>query len=125
VQAVGCKPHLVRFLGIGSADRHLYLSQRTASEAAPRKGRQKMKIVPASIEEQINRVDRQRSLYFGIGASLVTVWSVVRLFWLLYIGLTFGWFWGSMIFQFVLWGVIGAVAAVAATGFLTRYKSGS
>ncbi len=63
-----------------------------------------MKIVPASIEEQINRVDRQRSLY---------------------IGMTFGWFFGSMVFQLVLWGVIGAVAGVAAVGFLTRYTKGS
>ena len=63
-----------------------------------------MKIVPTSIEEQINRVDRQRSLY---------------------IGMTFGWFLGSMVFQFVLWGVIGAVAAVAATAFPTHYKKGS
>lgn len=84
-----------------------------------------MKIVPTSIEEQINRVDRQRSLYIGIGAGILAFWSVVRLFWLLYIGLAFGWFWGSMIFQFVIWGVIGAVAAVAASGFLARYKSGS
>lgn len=58
-----------------------------------------MKIVPTSIEEHINRVDRERSRY---------------------IGMTFGWFLGAMVFQLVLWGVIGTVAAVAATGFLTR-----
>lgn len=84
-----------------------------------------MRIVSASIEEQINRVDRQRSLYIGIGAGALAVWSAFRLLWVLYIGMTFGWFFGSMVFQVVLWGVIGIVAAVAATGFLIRYSKGS
>lgn len=81
-----------------------------------------MKIVPANIEEQINRVDRQRSLYIGISAAALALWSAFRLIWTLYIGITFGWFFGSMVFPFVLWGVIGMVAAVAAVGFLTRYS---
>jgi hypothetical protein len=84
-----------------------------------------MKIVPTSIEEQINRVDRQRSLYIGISAAGLAVWSVFRLIWMLYIGMTFGWLLGSMVFQLVLWGVIGAVAAVAAVGFVNRYNKGS
>jgi hypothetical protein len=84
-----------------------------------------MKIVPTGIEEQINRVDRQRSLYIGISAGALALWSVFRLIWALYIGMTFGWFVGSMVFQFALWGVIGAVAGVAAVGFLTRYSKGS
>jgi len=84
-----------------------------------------MKIVPTSIEEQINRVDRQRSLYIGISAGALALWSAFRLIWTLYIGMTFGWFFGSMVFPFVLWGVIGTVAAVAAVGFLTRYTKGS
>ncbi|MBV8789446.1 MAG: hypothetical protein JOZ00_22555 [Mycobacterium sp.] len=84
-----------------------------------------MKIVPASIEEQINRVDRQRSLYIGISAGALALWSAFRLIWTLYIGMTFGWFLGSMAFGLVLWGVIGTVAAVASIGFLTRYTKGS
>jgi hypothetical protein len=84
-----------------------------------------MKIVPASIEEQINRVDRQRSLYTGISTGLLALWSFFRLIWTLYIGMTFGWFLGSMAFSLVLWGVIGTVSAVAAYGFLTRYTKGS
>jgi hypothetical protein len=84
-----------------------------------------MKIVPTSIEEQINRVDRQRSLYIGISAGALALWSAFRLIWTLYIGMTFGWFFGPMVFPFVLWGVIGTVAAVAAIGFLTRYTKGS
>jgi len=83
-----------------------------------------MKILPANIEEQINRVDRQRSLWIGIGAAVYAAWSVYRIIWLLYITATFGLFFGS-VFQFVLWGVTGAVAAVAAVGFLTRYNRGS
>jgi hypothetical protein len=81
-----------------------------------------MKLVPASIEEQINRVDRQRSLYIGIATGLVAAWSLIRLIWVLYLGLTFGWFFGAMVFQVILWGVVGAVAGVASFGFLTRYS---
>ncbi|MBW0015205.1 hypothetical protein [Mycobacterium sp.] len=84
-----------------------------------------MKLVPTPIEEQINRVDRQRSLYIGIAAGLIALWSVYRLIWALYIGMTFGWLFGSMVFSIVLWGVIGAVAGFAAVGFLTRYQRGS
>ena len=77
-----------------------------------------MKLVPTSIEEQINRVDRQRSLYIGISAGIVAAWSLFRLIWVLYLGLTFGWFFGAMVFQVVLWGAIGTVAGIAAVGFL-------
>ena len=84
-----------------------------------------MKIVPASIEEQINRVDRQRSLWIGISAAVIAAWSIFRLLWLVYIAATFGVFFGALAFQFVLWGVIGAVAVIAAIGFLTRYNKGS
>ncbi len=84
-----------------------------------------MNILPTGIEEQIKRVDRQRSLYIGISAGLVALWSFFRLIWTLYIGLTFGWFLGSMAFSFVLWGVVGTVAGLASYGFLTRYARGA
>ncbi|BAX92875.1 hypothetical protein [Mycobacterium shigaense] len=84
-----------------------------------------MNIVPSSIQEQINRVDRQRCLYVGISTGLVAVWSFFRLIWMLYIGMTFGWYFGAMAFQIVLWGVIGTAAAIASVGFLTRYNKGS
>lgn len=111
---------------LGSVARPTVCTSRNdaVTEAAPQE-RKSAKIVPTSIEEQINRVDRQRSLYIGFSAGLLAVWSVVRLLWVLYIGMTFGWFLGSMVFQLALWGVIAAVAAVAATGFLTRYTKGS
>ncbi|OBI94243.1 hypothetical protein [Mycobacterium sp. 1245805.9] len=84
-----------------------------------------MKLVPASIEEQINRVDRQRSLYFGISAGVVAVLSLFRLLWTLYLALTFDWMFGSLVFQMLLLAVVGSVAGVAAYGFLTRYSRGS
>ena len=84
-----------------------------------------MKLVPTSIEAQINRVDRQRSLYVGVSAGLIAAWSLYRVIWALYIGMTFGWLLGSMVFSVVLWGVIGAVAGIASFGFLTRYQKGS
>ena len=84
-----------------------------------------MKILPASVEEQINRVDPQRSLLIGIGLALVAAWSFFRVIWMLYVSMAFGLFLGPLIFNFVLWGVIGSVAAVGAFGFLTRYRKGS
>lgn len=80
-----------------------------------------MKLVPASLEQQINRVDRQRSLYIGIANALVAVWCLYRVIWGLYLAMTFDWVLGAMIPQVLLWGVIGAIAGVAAFGFLTRY----
>jgi hypothetical protein len=84
-----------------------------------------MNLLPTGIEEKINRVDRQRSLYIGISTGAVAVWSFYRLIWMLYIGMTFGWYFGAMAFSLVLWGVIGTVASVASFGFLTRYRKES
>jgi len=84
-----------------------------------------MQLLPNSIQEHVNRVDRQRSLVLGISSGLLAAWSAFRLIWLLYIAITFGFFMGSLVFQFVLWGVVGSVAAIAAIAFLTRYTKGS
>lgn len=80
-----------------------------------------MNILPAGIEDKINRIDRQRSLYIGISSGILAVWCAYRLFWALYVMLTFGWGFGSLIVSFVVWGLIGVVAAATAVGFLTRY----
>lgn len=80
-----------------------------------------MKILPASIEEQIDRVDRNRSLIIGISAGLTALWCLYRVFWSIYLSLTYDFLFGSLMFSIVLWGVIGVVAGVAAVGFLTRY----
>ena len=83
-----------------------------------------MKILPTRIEEQINRVDPNQALGIGIAAGLTALWCAYRLIWLLYTAVTFssvGWSPISLVFPFVLWGVIGVVAAIAAFGFLSRY----
>ena len=80
-----------------------------------------MKILPANIEEQIDRVDRNRSLIIGISAGLLAFWSLYRVLWSIYLSLTYDFLFGSLVFSIVLWGVIGVAATIAATGFLTRY----
>ena len=83
-----------------------------------------MKIVPARIEEQINRVDRTPSRVIGIALGITALWCAYRLLWLLYLATTLssvGWSPVSLVFPFILWGVIGVVAAIGAVGFLTRY----
>jgi hypothetical protein len=80
-----------------------------------------MKIVPTPIQQHIDRVDRQRSLGIGISCGLLAFWSVYRVIWSLYLTMTYNFLFGSLVFQIVLWGVIGAAAGIAATGFLTHY----
>jgi inner membrane protein involved in colicin E2 resistance len=80
-----------------------------------------MKIVPNNIAQQINRVDRQPSLAIGISCGLLAFWSIYRVIWSLYLSMTYNFLFGSLVLQIVLWGVIGIVAAIAATGFLTRH----
>ncbi|MDT5139868.1 MAG: hypothetical protein QOD58_4130 [Mycobacterium sp.] len=84
-----------------------------------------MNIVPASIEQQINRVDRQRSLWIGISLAVLAAGSFFRLLWMLYISMTFGWFAGGMAVNVVFSAVFGVAAAIGAIGFLTRYYKGA
>lgn len=80
-----------------------------------------MKILPSSVEQQIERVDHSRSLIFGISSGLVAIWSLYRVLWSIYLTMTYDFLFGSLVFSIVLWGVIGIAAAIAAFGFLTRY----
>jgi len=80
-----------------------------------------MKFLPPSIEEHIDRVDRNRSLIIGISTGLLAFWCIYRVLWSIYLSLTYDFLFGSLVFSIVLWGAIGAAAAIAATGFLTRY----
>jgi inner membrane protein involved in colicin E2 resistance len=80
-----------------------------------------MKILPPSIEEHIDGVDRNRSLMIGISTGLLAFWCLYRVLWSIYLSVTYDFLFGSLMFSIVLWGVIGVVAAIAATGFLTRY----
>jgi hypothetical protein len=95
-----------------------------ANPAAHMKGTDPMKILPTRIEELTNRVDRNQALAIGIATGLTALWCAYRLLWLVYTAVTFssvGWSPVSLVFPFVLWGVIGVVAGIAAFGFLTRY----
>jgi hypothetical protein len=83
-----------------------------------------MRIVPTRLEEQIDRVDRKTALGIGVASGLTALWCVYRLIWLFYTAVTFssvGWSPISLVFPFVLWVVLGAGAAIAAVGFLSRY----
>ena len=82
-----------------------------------------MKILPPNIEEQIDRVDRNRSLIIGISTGLLAFWCLYRVLWSIYLSVTYDFLFGSLVFSIVLWGVIGAVATIAATAFLTRYAN--
>lgn len=83
-----------------------------------------MAIIPARIQEHINGVDRNRSLLFGVSAGLTALWSLYRVFWLLYsatvlsgVGVSSA----SLIFSGVFWGAVAVAAAVVAIAFLSRY----
>lgn len=80
-----------------------------------------MNIVPAGIQTQINRVDRQWSLWIGVSLALVAAGSVFRLLWMLYISMAFGVFAGAMVVNIIFSLAFGAAAAIGAVGFLTRY----
>jgi hypothetical protein len=84
-----------------------------------------MKIVPAPIAQQIDRIDRQYSLYIGISTGLLAFWSLYRVIWSIYLALTYNFVFGALVFPIVLWAVIGVVAAIASIGFFTRHLKGS
>jgi hypothetical protein len=87
-----------------------------------------MKIVPTRVEQQINRVDRTPSLIIGIICAVIAAWCLLNLVQLISVLMMFssvGWFFGSLVPQFLLYGILGAAAAIGATGFLTRYAKRS
>ena len=43
-----------------------------------------MSIIPTRVHDQVNRVDRTRSLWIGISAGVTALWSLYRVFWLFY-----------------------------------------
>lgn len=84
-----------------------------------------MTFIPAALEQHVNRVDRQRALIIGISTALVAFWSAYRVFWSVYLSLTYDFVFGSLVFPIVLWGVIGVAAALASAAFIARYLSDS
>jgi predicted peptidase len=96
----------------------------TPNEATHDERKSAMNIVPARIQEQVNRVDRTRALVIGISAGVTALWSIYRLFWLVYTATTLssvGYSPVSLVFPFVLWGAVGVAAGFVAVAFLLRY----
>jgi len=83
-----------------------------------------MNIVPTRIQEQIGQVDRTCSLAIGISAGIAALWSIYRVFWLLYTAATFssvGLSPVSLVFPLVLWGAFSVGAGFVSAAFLLRY----
>jgi hypothetical protein len=83
-----------------------------------------MNIVPTRIQEQIGRVDRNYALYIGISAGITALWSIYRVFWLVYTAATFssvGWSPVSLVFPLVFWAVIAVGTGFVSAAFLLRY----
>lgn len=81
-----------------------------------------MNIVPARIQEQINRVDRTQSLVFGILAAIAALVCAAQLFWRLFSVIAFSsvdWF--TLILSLVSYTALGALSVFVATAYLTRY----
>ena len=84
-----------------------------------------MNIVPAAIQDHVNRVDKTRSLVIGISAGVTALWSIYRIFWLFYTAATLssvGFSGVSLVFPLVLWGAIAVVAGFVSIAFLLRYS---
>jgi hypothetical protein len=83
-----------------------------------------MNIVPARIQEQVSRVDRTRALIFGILAAVTALWSIYRVFWLVYSAAVYssvGWSPASLIFPLVWWGIVAVGSGWIAAIYLLRY----
>lgn len=79
-----------------------------------------MKIVPAAIEQHINRFDRQQSRIIAISTGLLALWSAYRVVWALYLTVAYNFLFGTLVVQVAIWGVIGSVAGIAAFAFYRR-----
>ena len=80
-----------------------------------------MKIVPTLVEEYVNRVPRQYRTWTGIGWAILAASCAIRVLFLISSSImlaSVGWSPVSLIFGFVLWGVIGVVAVIGAIAFL-------
>jgi hypothetical protein len=83
-----------------------------------------MNIVPTRIQEQIGRVDRNYALYIGISAGITALWSIYRVFWLVYTAATFssvGWSPVSLVFPLVFWAMVAVGTGFVSAAFLLRY----
>jgi hypothetical protein len=84
-----------------------------------------MNIIPARVQEQVDRVERTPSLVVGIFAGMTALWSLYRVFWLLYSASVLsgvGFSAASLIFSAVIWVAVGVGAAVVSAAFFIRYS---
>jgi hypothetical protein len=84
-----------------------------------------MTIIPARLQEQVNRIDRTRSLWIGVSTGVTALWSLYRVFWLFYAATALssvGYTGISLVFPLVLWSAIAVVAGVVSVAFLLRYS---
>ena len=83
-----------------------------------------MNIVPARIQEQISQVDSTYSLVIGISTGIAALWSIYRVFWLVYTTATFssvGWSPVSLVFPLIMWSVFAVGTGLVSAAFLLRY----
>lgn len=84
-----------------------------------------MNIIPTRVQEQVDRVERTPSLVLGIFAGMTALWSLYRVFWLLYSASVLsgvGFSAASLIFSAVIWVAVGVGAGVVSAAFLIRYS---
>jgi hypothetical protein len=83
-----------------------------------------MNTVLARVQEQVNRIDRTRSLVIGIATGLTALWALYRVFWLFYSASVLsgvGYSSGSLVVSGLFWGVVGVAAAAVSAAFVIRY----
>lgn len=83
-----------------------------------------MNLVPGRVQEHISRVDRTYSLIIGISAGVAALWSIYRVFWLIYTAAIYssiGWSPVSLVFSLMIWSVFALGAAFVSAAFLLRY----
>jgi hypothetical protein len=80
-----------------------------------------MNIVPTRWPEQINQVDRTRSLVYGIFGAITALLGIYHLFWLLYAATVLSSIGITAVFSFVWWSAIGVLGAWTAFAYLGRY----
>jgi hypothetical protein len=114
-------PHII--VGIGSRPRWNVLgAMTTPTRQRMMKGKPTMNIVPTRIQEQINGVDRNQSLVYGIFGAISAFFCIWKLFWLHYAAIALsgvGLF--TLTLSLVTYGAIGALGVFVAIAFLTRY----
>jgi hypothetical protein len=83
-----------------------------------------MNTVLARVQEQVNHVERSRSLLIGISTGVAALWSLYRVFWLFYsmsVLSGVGYSSGTLIFSTLFWGAVAIATGAASAAFLIRY----